>query len=116
MLNKLVLFSFFLTSLFLFSCKSSDVNSNCSFDLNLIKNKDWYPTDTSIPFLAKVKLTSGGVFYEDDTIKGTWTSPNNCNTIVINEAGVDWTFTIIQLSQNSLTIDHPLFGNLTYRT
>jgi len=94
---------FILTLLLTLNSCSSDEDSNgqCPEIFNLLTDGEWKSEER---IFSDLRYDDDGKYYEDGIFDGTWELSDDCESIEFEtEAGFEFSFRIIEISENSLT-------------
>lgn len=89
-------------------------SSTCNLNLSYLKDVIWYHISNPAVF-ANLKYESSGSYVENGVNVGTWSSINNCDSIKLVKNGNTWKTKIFTLTQDTLVLVNPVFGNQKYR-
>lgn len=108
---------FLLSVSLLVSCKkdnaapASRITSNCSIDINLVKDIQWHHVDGT---LADLTFDSNGTYFENTTNDGNWSLSNGCDSIYVTRPANNFYYKVVSVTADTLRLENPIFGTMVY--
>lgn len=101
----------------LVSCKKKDpapstpTSGTCTINSAFLKDVIWHHLTGS---LADLTFASNGIYFENSTNDGNWSLINNCDSIYVTRPSNSFYYKILSVTTDTLKINNPAFGQLTY--